>query len=145
MFSARLPMLALLGSVGYAVAVPSRADTIAAPHVPPAPVNPDVPPQASAAIIVLREACAAWQPTGTVAAPGIAGSVPKPVPAPPAPPERTLREVAANSGQALPQPMIMSGIAGAIPFFIGLLVFSLLRGLLISVWNWRLPIGAKSW
>ena len=41
--------------------------------------------------------------------------------------------------------MIVSGIAGAALFFISLLVFSLLRGVLISVWNWHVSIGAKSW
>jgi hypothetical protein len=63
----------------------------------------------------------------------------------PALPERALCAVADNPGQAFLRPMIVSGIAVVILFFIGLLVFSLLRGVLISVWNWRLPIGAKSW
>jgi hypothetical protein len=60
----------------------------------------------------------------------------------PALPERALCAVADNPGQAFLRPMIVSGIAVVILFF---LVFSLLRGVLISVWNWRLPIGAKSW
>ena len=140
MFSARLPMLALLGSVGCAIAVPSRADTIAAPFVPPAPVNPDVPPQVSAAIVVLREACAAWQLATT--SPRAAGQVPKAVPALP---ERTLCVVADNPGQAFLRPMIVSGIAVAILFSLGLVVFGLLRRVLICVWNWRLSIGANSW
>jgi hypothetical protein len=143
MFSARLLMLALLGSVGCAIAVPSRADTIAAPFVPPAPVNPDVPPQVSAAIVVLREACAAWPlPPPPPISERAAGPVSKPVPAPP---ERTLCEVAANPGQAFRLPMIVGGIAGACLFSLGLVVFSLLRRVLICVWNWRLSIGAKSW
>ena len=142
MFSARLPMLALLGSVGCAIVVPSRADTIAAPFVPPAPVNPDVPPQVSAAIVVLREACAAWQPATATTSPRAAGQVPKAVPALP---ERTLCVVADNPGQAFLRPMIVSGIAVAILFSLGLVVFGLLRRVLNCVWNWRLPIGAKSW
>jgi hypothetical protein len=40
--------------------------------------------------------------------------------------------------------MVLSGVAGAILFFVGLLVFSLLRGLLISAWNWRPRLGAQA-
>ena len=142
MRSARVPLVAFVVAVSIATSGTGRADTVTAPFVPPGPVNPDVPPQASAAIIVLREACAAWQPATMPALPNTAGPMPKALGAPS---ERTLCAFAGNPGQALLQPMIMGGVAGAILFFIGLLVFSLLRAVLISVWNWRLPIGAKSW
>jgi hypothetical protein len=146
MCSARLPLLALAAAVSVAGSNRVHADTLSAPFVPPAPLTSDVPHEVSVAVVALRQACASWGPATTTAAPGVAGTAPRPLTAPsPALPERTLCEVAENPHQAFLQPMLWSGIAGAVLFFIGLLVFSLLRGMLISVWNWRLPIGAKSW
>jgi hypothetical protein len=106
-------------------------------------MKPDVPPQVSAAIVVLRNACAdRRQPAPLSAARGAIAPMPRP---PLLPPGRTLCEVAKNPGQAFLHPMLFSGIVGAILFFIGVLVFSLLRGVLISAWKWRMPIGTKSW
>ena len=141
MRSSRWPMLALLGSVACSVAATSHADPIAAPVEPPVSVSPEVPPRVTAAVAGLREACAAWRPV--IAIPDDATPVPKPVAPSPPRPERTLCDMADNPEWALLQPMIFGGVAGAILLFVGLVVFSLLRGLLISAWHWRLPLGAK--
>ena len=52
--------------------------------------------------------------------------------------------VAVDPMQAYLQTMVFSGVAGAILFFVGLIVSSLLRGLLISAWNWRPRLGAQT-
>jgi hypothetical protein len=145
MSSRRLSTLALLAGVVCAVAPPCVAESLAAPYVPPAPLDPSVPPQASAAIVVLREACAAWRPITLAAGPGTPGQVPAPVALPAPSQERTVCEFAVNPDQVFWQMVMMGGIAGAILFFIGLVVFSLLRGVLISAWNWRPSFGEKSW
>jgi hypothetical protein len=142
MSKTRAYLFASLAAVALAVSSPVKADTVAAPFMPPASVNPDVPPQVTAAIIVLREACAAWRPAPD-------GSVADPVrPVAPASAqmrsEGTVCAVVVDPMRAYLQTMVLSGVAGAILFFVGLLVFSLLRGLLISAWNWRPRLGAQA-
>jgi hypothetical protein len=138
----RAYLFASLAAVALAASSPVQADTVAAPFVPPAPVDPDVPPQVTAAIIVLREACAAWHPPAT-------GAVSNPA-QPVAPAQAQMRSegtvcaVAVDPMRAYLQTMVFAGVAGAILFFVGLLVFSLLRGLLISAWNWRPRLGAQA-
>ena len=144
MRSARWPLLALLGSLGCALAATSRADTIAGPLVPPAAVNPDVPPQVSAAVALLREACAAWR-RPVPATPPVAGSVPEPVAAPPPLPERTLCDVADNPDRAFLDALTLGGIFCAMLLLVGFLVFILLRDVLILARDWRLLSGMKSW
>ncbi len=214
MSNRRLPTLALLAGVVCAVAPPCLADLRASLFGPPAPVNLDVPPQVGAAIVGLREACAAWRPitltarpptasplaasplaasplaasplaatpldagpvavspaaaspldAGPVAVSPAAASpleagpvatplavsplalsrVPRPVERPYASAARTICDVAANPTEAFWPSMFFAGLAGAALFFFGLVFFSLLHGLLVSAWNWRLSIGEKSW
>ena len=145
MRSTRLVALALVSALTVAASGAGRADTGAAPFGPPVPVKHDVPRQVSAAIGVLRKACATWRSPALTPSPMVAGIVPKPTPATPEPLERTVCEVADNPNRIYVQTAVLGGIAGAILFFFGLLLFSAVRGTLISVWNWRLPIGAKSW
>jgi hypothetical protein len=165
MSNRRLPTLALLAGVVCAVAPPCLADLRASLFGPPAPVNLDVPPQVGAAIVGLREACAAWRPITLTARPPTASPlaasplaatplavsplalsrVPRPVERPYASAARTICDVAANPTEAFWPSMFFAGLAGAALFFFGLVFFSLLHGLLVSAWNWRLSIGEKSW
>ncbi len=71
--------------------------------------------------------------------------VPRPVERPYASAARTICDVAANPTEAFWPSMFFAGLAGAALFFFGLVFFSLLHGLLVSAWNWRLSIGEKSW
>ncbi len=142
MCKTRAYLFASLAAVALAISGPAQADTVAAPFMPPAPVDPDVPPQVTAAIIVLREACTAWHPVpaGAVANPA------QPVAPASAQPgsEWSVCAVAVDPMRAYLQTMVLSGVAGAILFFVGLLAFSLLRGLLIAAWNWRPRLGAQA-
>ncbi len=144
MCSTRLLVLALLVSVACAGAL-LVADTIAGAFVAPAPVSPKVPPQVRAAIVGLREACAAWPPaTRTMPLRG-APAVSMPVAEVATARERTLCAFADYPELVLLRQTIVMGMVGAILFFIGFFVFVALRGALNAVRNWRLSIGAKSW
>jgi hypothetical protein len=145
MSSRGLPMLALLAGVVCAVAPPGTAKSLAAPYVSPAPIDLGAPPQVSAAIVALREACAAWRPITLAAGPSTPGHVPTPATLPAPSPEQTVCEFAVNPDQVFWRMVIMGGIAGAILFFFSVVFFSLLHGLLISAWNWRPSFGEKSW
>ena len=54
MLRARLPLLALVPAIAVGGAHAGHADTIAAPFAPPTLIKPDVPPQVSAAIVLVR-------------------------------------------------------------------------------------------
>jgi hypothetical protein len=139
-----LLVLALLGSIGCAGAV-LLAVTIAAASVHPAPVNSHVPPQVRAAIVGLREACAAWPPATPTTPPRGAPALSMPVADVATLRERTLCAFADTPEQVLLRQTLTIGSVGTILFFIGFFVFVGLREALNAVRNWRRSIGAKSW
>lgn len=143
MVSCKGPLLVLGASL--AAPVTSHADAIAVP-VPPA-LSETVPASLTvvAAVSQLRGACSAWQSTGPFTGDATAATGKPRVPAED-PPERALCDHALHPNRSLLAVMIGSAAAGAVLFFLALALFCGMRAILVSLWNWRLPMGrVSSW
>lgn len=149
MFSGRLvnPVAALLA--GCVVA----GSAYAASDGPPSQLmpirvasNPEpVPEDVKLAVAALQQACANWRRTYQPA-PTLSGPVPLPAsdPRPPLP-DRGRCDAVEDPEHAMDSLLWLTGWLGAMAMVLALAVFCAVRGVLLSLWNWRLPIGARPW
>ncbi len=102
-----------------------------------------VPEDVRVATTALKQACETWR--RSVQSPAkMSGPVPSSdlrVPLP----GHGLCDVIEDAEHALNTALWLAGWLGAVAMVFALGVFCAVRGVLLSLWNWRLPIGARPW
>jgi len=152
MFSGRLilPVPAFLAV--WAVVTPAHADVVGSPVMQSKPIvstiNPAPVPEpedVKQAAFALKQACETWRrsvqlPASTSAPVALPSSDPRPPP-----PDLDLCDAAVDPEHAMSSLLWIGGWLGVMATVCGLAVSCALRGLLLSLWNWRLPIRARPW
>jgi len=155
MFSRRVvtPIPALLA--GWLFAGPAHAETgTSAVQTGPAAqaaiasltANPDrVPEDVKVAASALRQARETWR-RSVQPPPKVSGPAPVPSSEPRMLlPDHGLCEAVEDPNHFMTSSLWFAGWLGAVATVFGLALFCALRGVLLSLWNWRLPIGARPW